>query len=146
MARRSRVRRSHAFFIPQEIVRMNASVFSMAAPSDAEVFNAFCKQEYEFGSDVTNSDYYFHPFGVPMEEEPFHDLMEHLGEQALASDNPLDLLARYETYLDRCSIRINSLIEAATRYRAMSCEIVMLVNRKQRVRVPAATAATPTPA
>ena len=121
---------------------MTANVFSMAALSEAETFNAFCNQEYEFGSEATNHDYYFHPFGVPMDEEPFHDLMAHIGEQALASDTPLDLLERYEAYLDRCSIRINELIEVATRYRAMSREIVMLVNRKQRVRVPAVTTAT----
>lgn len=119
------------------------NIFSMAALSDAEMFSAFCNQEYEFGSDITNHDYYFHAFGVPMDEEPFHELMDQLGERALASDNPLDLLTRYETYLDRRSIRINSMIESATRHRAMSREIVMLVNRKQRVRVPAATAVTP---
>jgi hypothetical protein len=119
---------------------MTANIFSMATLSEAEMFNAFCSHEYEFGSELTNHDYYFHAAGVPLEEVPVHELMAHIGERALASDNPLDLLERYEAYLDRCSIRINELIEAATRYRAMSREIVMLVNRRQRVRVPAATA------
>lgn len=121
---------------------MTSNIYSMAALSEAEIFNAFCNQEYESGSDVNNYDYYFHPFGIPMDEEPFYDLMMHIGDQALASDNPLDLLERYEAYLDRCSIRISELIEVATRYRAMSREIVMMVNRKQRVRVPATTTAT----
>jgi hypothetical protein len=121
---------------------MTVNVFSMAAFSEAEMFNAFCEHEYQYGSEIINREYYFHAFGILEDEDPFHELMAYIGERALASDNPSGLLARYEGYLDRCSIRIQDLIDVAARHRAMSREIVMLVNRKQRVRVPAGTAAT----
>lgn len=116
---------------------MSSQLFSMAGLSEAEIFTSFCSQEHAYGSGCTNLDCYFVPAGVPMEEEAFYDMMDRLGEQALASEAPIAQLQRFQVYLARCADQIGDVIEAATQHRAMSREIVMLVNRKQRVRVPA---------
>jgi hypothetical protein len=115
---------------------MTANVTTVTALSEAEIFRAFCELEREELGE-TNREFMFFAHGVPLNNEAIHNLMTELGEEAMESASPFELLRQYKSHLERCARQLEEVIEQATHHRAMAREIVMLVNRKHRIRVAA---------
>lgn len=92
--------------------------------------------EHEDSADI-NREYLFFARGVPVEHNAVHAMMYALADEALESDEPIELLRRNKSSLERCTRQLEGVIDHATKHQEMAEAIVVLVNRKHRIRVPA---------